>query len=81
MGADTEDAGQQPFRAAGCLVYKNQGLSVCPPPEGGRSACGIVGIVNATTGDLDIETAEFGANLPRMLPDPGTPSRQEIPRA
>lgn len=53
------------------------GKSVSPRPDG-RCARDNLGDSTLQTGDLDLDEIQNGSNLPRMLPDPGTPSKQEI---
>ena len=57
------------------------GPTVRPPNFGGGCASGLNNDHNdkiLTSGDGDIGEIEHGISVPKMLPDPGTPSRQEV---
>ena len=78
MGLDTEVPGTDPMCDAGGLISQRLVSCVSPRRSTGRGVTDILGNETLQTGGLDTNYNEYGIVLPKMLPDPGIPSSQEI---
>ena len=57
---------------------KNPCQSVSPCVHAGRCDYSILGETILQNKDFDLDQFEHGITVPKMLPDPGAPSRQEV---